>query len=81
MVNWKWDERWVENFLLLFLVIGFMIAVLLFNPDNIKDITYIIDKIINNDKLRDQLIKKGLDQVKKFSWNKSAKEILKYILE
>ena len=56
-------------------------SVLLFNPDNIKDITYIIDKIINNDKLRDQLIKKGLDQVKKFSWNKSAKEILKYILE
>tara|TARA_Y100000310_G_C20462484_1_gene706030 strand:- start:27 stop:374 length:348 start_codon:yes stop_codon:yes gene_type:complete len=32
MVNWKWDERWVENFLLFFLVIGFMIAVLLFNP-------------------------------------------------
>jgi|TARA_Y100000310_G_scaffold321540_1_gene379288 hypothetical protein len=28
----KWEERWVENILLFILVIGFIIAVLLFNP-------------------------------------------------
>ena len=28
----KWDEQWVENFFLFFLVIGFIIAVLMFNP-------------------------------------------------
>ncbi len=32
MLEWKWEERWVEIFLLFFLVIGFIIAVLMFNP-------------------------------------------------
>ena len=31
-MDWKWEERWVENLVLFFLVIGFIIAVLMFNP-------------------------------------------------
>ena len=31
-MDWKWDERWAENLMLFFLVIGFILAVLISNP-------------------------------------------------
>jgi len=43
---------------------------------NINEISEAIYKGLTNNNLRKELISKGLDQVKKFSWQKSAKEIL-----
>lgn len=54
-------------------------AALYFNPDNIDDIYDKIMKITGNEKLRDELIKKGFIVRKKFDWNIFAKEILEII--
>jgi glycosyltransferase involved in cell wall biosynthesis len=52
-------------------------AVLYFNSqtkleENIK-------KVLNQETLRSDLINKGLDQIKKFSWEKCARETLDYL--
>lgn len=52
-------------------------AALYFNPHDIKDMAQIIGKVINDKNLREDLIKKGFKQVKKFNWQKCAEETLK----
>jgi len=56
-------------------------ASILFDPEDIYDISKNIDKVIEDKELRDKLINRGLEQVKNFSWNKTSKETLDYILE
>lgn len=51
-------------------------ACLYVDPDNTDDIARTMKKLIGNDKLRQDLIKKGREQIKKFSWDKTAKETL-----
>lgn len=51
-------------------------AAIYFNPENINEISDAIKKVIKNKDLRDDMIKKGYEQVKKFSWEKSAEEVL-----
>jgi glycosyltransferase involved in cell wall biosynthesis len=51
-------------------------AAILINPTNIKDITEVILKIVSNKKLKLELIKQGLKQVKKFNWQNCAKKTL-----
>lgn len=46
------------------------------NPYNEKDIANAIIKLSTNPKLRKQLIKKGYQNIKRFSWKKSAQKIL-----
>lgn len=50
------------------------------NPENINEISKTIHKGLTDKKLREKLIKKGLEQAKKFSWQKTAKETLNFIL-
>ncbi len=45
-----------------------------FNPNNTEDIARAIDEVISNKDTRNNLIKKGNKQVKKYSWLKMAKE-------
>lgn len=52
-------------------------AAIYFDPKNVADIAATIEKVINNKKLREDMIKKGKEQVKKFSWEKSAREVIK----
>jgi glycosyltransferase involved in cell wall biosynthesis len=53
-------------------------AVIYFNPRNIDDMAEKINKLINLPlPERQELIKKGQDQVKKYSWHRCASEILK----
>lgn len=52
-------------------------AALLVNPYNIQEITEAIKKLYTDKKLRQTLIKKGRNQIKKFTWKKSAQETLK----
>ncbi len=51
-------------------------AALYFNPEDTEDITKNLKLITQNSKLREGLVKKGYEQVKKFSWEKSAAKTL-----
>ena len=51
-------------------------ACLYFDPTNMSDMTNKINKIINDENLRKDLIKKGLQRYKKFSWKKLAEQTL-----
>jgi glycosyltransferase involved in cell wall biosynthesis len=51
-------------------------AALYVNPQNVEDIKERLESIINDQELRLRLIEKGYEQVKKFSWEKTAKETL-----
>lgn len=51
-------------------------AALYFNPKNNNEIVEKIDALINNETLRQQLIAKGRERVKFFSWEKAAAETM-----
>jgi glycosyltransferase involved in cell wall biosynthesis len=51
-------------------------AVIYFNPKNSEDILNSVKKVIYNEDLRKELIIKGKEQLKKFSWDKASKETL-----
>ncbi|MCX6785552.1 MAG: glycosyltransferase family 1 protein [Candidatus Komeilibacteria bacterium] len=52
-------------------------AALLVDPYNIAEIKEAMNQAINNPLLRAALIKKGQEQVKKYSWQQTAKQMLK----
>jgi len=47
-----------------------------FNPHDINDMTKAINDVVSNNKLRAQLSKKSIEQQKKYSWKKMAKQTL-----
>jgi len=49
-------------------------SVLYFDPNNSDQLVNQIKKLSNNPKLRNNLIKKGHIQIKKYSWNKTAQK-------
>ena len=51
-------------------------AAIYVDPLDVNDITKNLELIINNEKLRKKLVEKGYEQVKKFSWEKTARETL-----
>lgn len=51
-------------------------ACLYFDPENTEDIAKTLNSLIADKELREKLVKKGYEQVKKFSWEKAAKETL-----
>lgn len=51
-------------------------AAVYFDPENVNDIAAKIDRVISDPKLRTSMSQKGLNQVKKFSWEKTARETL-----
>ncbi len=54
-------------------------ACLYFNPHSEKELLTKMKILANNQVLRQQLIKKGKEQIKNFSWQKCAEETLKVI--
>ncbi len=54
-------------------------SAIIVDPGNVHEIKKAMLTISTNEKLRSQLIKKGLRQAQKFSWEKSANELLKLI--
>jgi len=52
-------------------------AAVYFDPFDVKDISKKIRELVGNEKKRQVLIQKGFEQVKKYSWQKMAKETLK----
>jgi len=49
---------------------------LYFNPFEVKDMAEKIGMVIKDKKIREALIKKGFEQVKKYSWRKMARQTL-----
>jgi glycosyltransferase involved in cell wall biosynthesis len=56
-------------------------APLCFDPYNVDDIAQAMQKIIEDKNSRDQLSKKGLEQVKKYNWQSTAEKTLKVYKE
>ncbi len=53
---------------------------LLINPDNYKEIAEAMLKIINDKDLKEELIRKGIDKAKHFTWSNTANEFLKLFI-
>ncbi|MDD5625606.1 MAG: glycosyltransferase family 1 protein [Patescibacteria group bacterium] len=49
-------------------------AALYFNPKNIEEMAATMNQIIESKNLREELIQKGSEQIKKYSWEKCAQE-------
>lgn len=56
-------------------------AAVYFDPENVGDIAEKINEVVSDEKLRSEMIKKGHEQIKKFSWEKTARETLKVLEE
>jgi glycosyltransferase involved in cell wall biosynthesis len=54
-------------------------AAVYFNPEDASDIAQKIEKVLSDKELANDMIKKGHEQVKKFSWEKSARQVLKVL--
>ena len=46
------------------------------DPYNVEEIAKKMEEIVFNEKLRKKLIQKGYENIKRFSWEKSANELL-----
>ena len=51
-------------------------ATLFVNPQDLNSIINAIKKMAENESLRNQLIKDGFSQAKKFSWRRNAQQVL-----
>ena len=54
-------------------------AAMLFNPNNHQELAQCINKMMEDENLRNDYIQKGFIQFQKFHWEKSAQEIIKII--
>lgn len=54
-------------------------AALYVDPEDVDDIAKKITELVSSEKLRKELIEKGKAQVKKFSWEKTARETLEIL--
>jgi glycosyltransferase involved in cell wall biosynthesis len=55
-------------------------AALMVDPYNFGEIAWAMREILNDKNLADEMIKKGLEQAKKFSWDRCAKETLEFLI-
>lgn len=51
------------------------------DPQSVEDIAEKIDMVLKDEKMRDTMRKKGLEHIKKFSWEKTARETLEILEE
>ena len=56
-------------------------AGLLFNPHDVDDISHSIERIIQDSELRDDLIQRGLQRVKDYSWDFTADKIWQVLIQ
>ena len=55
-------------------------AALLVNPNSPEEISGAMNKVFSDDSLREEMIEKGFENVKKFSWEKCARETMEVVL-
>lgn len=51
------------------------------NPENVQDIAEKIEKVVDSEKLRKEMREKGYKHIKRFSWEKAAKETLDVLVQ
>ena len=51
-------------------------AALLVDPENVEEIASAIEKVLTDEKMREELIRKGFERVKRFSWERTARDTL-----
>ena len=51
-------------------------AAFYFDPNNPKDISELMSRVLDNKMLQNEMIEKGFEQVKKFDWDNHAKLLL-----
>lgn len=56
-------------------------AALYVDPENVSDIAEKMEKVLGSDSLRKEMIEKGKEHVKKFSWEKAASQTLNVLEE
>jgi glycosyltransferase involved in cell wall biosynthesis len=56
-------------------------AALIVDPDNVREMSEAIYRVISDEKLKQTLIKKGYERVRKFTWEKAAQETLEVFRE
>ncbi len=56
-------------------------AAVLVNPENVFDIARGIREVLTDDDLRAELIRKGHDQTRRFSWESTARQVLEIYLD
>ena len=56
-------------------------AAIYFDPKDKRDIYDKVNEVIYNEKVREQMIKRGREQLKNFSWEKTAKETIELYRE
>jgi len=56
-------------------------AAVYFDPENVEHITKALQSLVDDEELRSKLLKKGYEQVKKFSWEKTARKTLDVLQE
>jgi len=56
-------------------------AALLVNPNKIQEIAEAMNKILSDDDLKNKMIKKGFKNVRRFSWEKCAKETMDVLVD
>jgi glycosyltransferase involved in cell wall biosynthesis len=56
-------------------------AAVLVSPNNIQEIANGINKLLSDELYVSQITKKGLDRAREFTWEKSAKTILNYLVK
>lgn len=55
------------------------VAAAYFDPESVEDMATVITDVLKDKKMQENMRKKGYEQVKKFSWEKSARETLKIL--
>ena len=56
-------------------------AAILVNPENVFDIARGIRDVLLDDGLRAELVRRGRDQASRFSWERTARQVLEIYLE
>ncbi len=56
-------------------------SAVLVNPNNAEEIADAVYRIISDKNFRDNMIKKGYENIKRFSWEKCAEEIAKILID
>ncbi len=55
-------------------------AALMIDPYNFGEIAWAMSEVLKDSRLQENLVKKGLEQTKKFSWDKCARETLNFLI-
>jgi len=51
-------------------------SAILINPDNVNEIASAIEALLTDNNIRNSLINKGFENIKRFNWNNTAKELI-----